>query len=425
MDVYLDDGIGAEVEINPDEVEEVKKTKPRKTRLLKKDEKRALLDVLGNLVSNSSEVMSAVTEIISKQNHMHLFKDREQLWTSLQSNRAQSLMTTLVKGLIELFIRVYKSCQKGKEKYCRFQVEWHRQCSLLLTDQVSESEHLSQIHQRWLGYCEGVGAMKKTYNPVMIALYSSVFDYLMKKVAQHKKAEQTPAAVSNEDGQQVPAAVGNDDINDDQSGLALNQLPVQPIDDEEVGVYYRFGGAALASMLHRRYDQLKLISVSDVKKESVKSEIAILKAVQSSDKQQLPHYLQYRDMGYMYFPASCYIPFIRNVDKFVLKYANESSLQQHGPRLVEVVSENLRQRCDLEEQFNSVLKDVYHSYDSHRAIVHEIYKEFTRKLCNTRMQEFIDVHRQLAAKKDSGKSTLSGQNLRDKLLTYHTNSKSD
>ena len=130
MEVYLDDGIRAEVENNLDEVEELKK-KPRKTRLLKKAEKKALLDVLGNLVSNSSEVVSAVTEIISKQNHMHLFKDREQLWTSLQSDRAQSLMTTLVKGLIELFIRVYKSCQKGKEKYCRFQVEWHRQCSLL------------------------------------------------------------------------------------------------------------------------------------------------------------------------------------------------------------------------------------------------------------------------------------------------------
>ena len=27
----------------------------------------------------------------------------------------------------------------------------------------------------------------------MIALYSSAFDYLMKKVAQHQKAEQTPA----------------------------------------------------------------------------------------------------------------------------------------------------------------------------------------------------------------------------------------
>ena len=111
MEVYLDDGIGAEVEINLDEVEEVKK-KPRKTRLLKKAEKKALLYMLGNLVSNSSEVVSAVTEIISKQNHKHLFKDREQLWTTLQSDRAQPLMTTLVKVYLYSCVQVLPKRQR-------------------------------------------------------------------------------------------------------------------------------------------------------------------------------------------------------------------------------------------------------------------------------------------------------------------------
>ena len=41
MEDFLDD-IGAEVEVNPDEVEVVKKKKPKKTRLLRKDEKKAL-----------------------------------------------------------------------------------------------------------------------------------------------------------------------------------------------------------------------------------------------------------------------------------------------------------------------------------------------------------------------------------------------
>lgn len=72
-------------------------------------------------------------------------------------------------------------------------------------------------------------------------------------------------------------------------------------------------------------------------------------------------------------------------------------------------------------QFISVLKDIYLDYSQNGETVHRVFLEFTRKLCNTRIQEFLDVHRQVAAKGD-GKSTLSGQNLRDKLLTYHTKS---
>ena len=40
------------------------------------------------------------------------------------------------------------------------------------------------------------------------------------------------------------------------------------MEDEEVGVYYWFGGAALSSMLHLRYNQLKadLQETSSVRK---------------------------------------------------------------------------------------------------------------------------------------------------------------
>ena len=107
------------------------------------------------------------------------------------------------------------------------------------------------------------------------------------------------------------------------------------------------------------------------------------------------------------------------------EYANESSLKQHGSRLVEVATENLRQNGDLETQFISLLKGIYLDYDRNIETVHGVFLEFTRKLYNTRIQEFLDVHRQVVAKEDGGKLTLSGQNLRDKLLTYHTQSKSE
>ena len=73
MEEYLDD-IGAEVEINPNEVEVVKK-KPRKTRQLKKEEKKALLGMLDDLVSNCSDVVAVVIDTISKEDHIHVYKE--------------------------------------------------------------------------------------------------------------------------------------------------------------------------------------------------------------------------------------------------------------------------------------------------------------------------------------------------------------
>ena len=47
-----------------------------------------------------------------------------------------------------------------------------------------------------------------------------------------------------------------------------------------------------------------------------------------------------------------------------------------------------------------------------------VYNEFSRKICNTRLNEFVNVQKQLVAVKE-GKASLTGQNLRDTLLTQH------
>ena len=84
-----------------------------------------------------------------------------------------------------------------------FQLDWHKQCSLLLKDQVDQGgqKELTQVHQRWLGYCEGSGVSKEVYNLVMIGVYSAVFDYLMQLVAKHQKDQQ---ADSGHDSGQAP-----------------------------------------------------------------------------------------------------------------------------------------------------------------------------------------------------------------------------
>ena len=52
-----------------------------------------------------------------------------------------------------------------------------------------------------------------------------------------------------------------------------------------------------------------------------------------------------------------------------------------------------------------------------------VYDEMLRKLCNTRIQEFISSLQQKIAS-EKGHGTVVGQNLRDKLLSQHISTQS-
>lgn len=385
MDAELEDflflDVGAEVDVNPDDVGVVR-PKKKKT-LLKKADKKVLIDKLRARI-DSQETIPFIIKTVDGESHVHVFKDRETLWNLLQQQ--QSLLSTVFKGLVEIFLHIFKSCEKGKDKYSKFQVEWHLHCSMLLQSQIDDTgiKEMSQIHQRWLGFCEGSGFAKKVYDPVMISICAAVYDYLMQQVLEQQK------------------------------GCSSEPIPMH-IEQDTDDVYFRFGGATLASMLHLRYDSIR--SAPNSKKDSITAEIQVLKNIQCIDKSHVPEYLQYRDRGYMYFPKMCFIPYFKAVDQCVLKLTNEEEFKKHGSKLVEVVTQQVHSNQELQEKFRSEL-DINHCEES----VKKVYLEMTRKLCNTRIQEFLDVHRQRAAKIE-GSATIAGQNLRDTLLTYHVNPK--
>lgn len=61
------------------------------------------------------------------------------------------------------------------------------------------------------------------------------------------------------------------------------------------------------------------------------------------------------------------------------------------------------------------------SHDLERSCaIENIYNELIRKLCNTRIQEFLSSQKQKLAS-DKGHASTSAQNLRDTLLTQHAN----
>ena len=66
--------------------------------------------------------------------------------------------------------------------------------------------------------------------------------------------------------------------------------PVSPVPQsascDPIDVYYRFGGATLASMIHNCYETMKSGTVSQ--KEHASSEIHILQALIASTKSQIP-----------------------------------------------------------------------------------------------------------------------------------------
>jgi len=82
-------------------------------------------------------------------------------------------------------------------------------------------------------------------------------------------------------------------------------ITVGPID-----IYYRFGGATLASMLHGRYKAMKLQETKQ--KEKISQEIHVLQGLNTKSKENVTKYLQYRDKGFMYFPCEELLPFLKD-----------------------------------------------------------------------------------------------------------------
>jgi hypothetical protein len=127
------------------------------------------------------------------------------------------------------------------------------------------------------------------------------------------------------------------------------------------------------------------------KRSDVVSEITVIKAMQCVDKSVVPASLQYRDRGFMYFPKQEFIPFIRAVDQCVLQVANKDEMQKVGRHLIEVATEKVKNNSELRETYTKTLLTIlFDSIEGMTKAVDKVYSELTRKLCNTKLAEFVD-----------------------------------
>lgn len=211
----------------------------------------------------------------------------------------------------DVFTSCYDDCSKGKEKYLRFQLEWHNLCSVFLLSKKyetcsilnSSSVQVDELREQWLTFCDNYDF--ESCCRVMIMLTSSIYEMFLKQIHLTIKCQGNSV---------VPQSSSSDG------------------DD----VYYRFGGAVLCDMLHKRYKIIKTCATS--RKCQVLQEIEILQSMNDKEKEELPEYLKYRDRGFMYATVKESIPFFREVDNCVRETVNEAGFREHGGKLVTVSS---------------------------------------------------------------------------------------
>jgi len=201
-------------------------------------------------------------------------------------------------------------------------------------------------------------------------------------------------------------------------------MPVTVVHEDTDDVYYWFGGGAIADMLKTRYSKMK---TSSKDKQKISLEITVLQRLSvhtENDKVHIPAYLKYRDEGYMYFPCSEMLPFLKAVDVKTKEHTTVTKLSELGTDFVKTTADAMDSNSELMTIFYAtVLAKIPEAMSLPYKQLNGIFTELVRKLSHTRIQEFLDSYKQSAAAK-KGTATLSGMNLRDSLLGHHVNLKS-
>ena len=117
------------------------------------------------------------------------------------------------------------------------------------------------------------------------------------------------------------------------------------------------------------------------------------------------------------------MPFLQEVDTTVKIVCNEKGFHKYGKSLVQETFKFIRSGTKLKEKFSTVVANCLESTECFKpSTLDNIFKDFVSKLANTRIQEFLDSFKATTAIK-KGTASVSGQNLRDTLLTHYVNTK--
>ena len=259
--------------MGPDSVECVNEQEGSKVCQRKTLNKLEELNVMDQVKTFSSETLSIVA--IAEVEHwlpLNASDNFKQLCASLPVCSVRFL----ADGLKKEFVRLYEECATVADKYLKFQLKWHQHCSYYLVDYNRELSLIGlhpddsiavdvvAVRSQWQRVAMKYSLTRDDANNFLILFCSCVYDELLRTC--HSAIDTTQPTT---------------------------QAPSEGSDD----VYYRFGGAAISSMLQSRYTQIKSCILAQ--KERVSLELSVLQKLSIHNKEEkahIPSYLKYRDM---------------------------------------------------------------------------------------------------------------------------------
>ena len=290
---------------------------PKSSKPAKKKSKRTI--VVENINSIPLHTLESMVQVAFANQMDDDSSSFNSIFASLEKERVndKSLLSAIIECHRDIFVELYELCAKGKEKYLRFQIEWHKHCSVFLLQRQHAIEtvipvyegnsSLVTLREDWLKFIEKCEKPIRDCNKIIIILSSITYDILMRKVHQESSAQ-------------------------DKSSTSLARVHENSDTDD---VYYRFGGASISDMIHLRYKKMKEVK-NEEKQVTIQKEISLLQYMNTKEKIAMPEYLQYRDSGYMYSPDPKFIPFFRLVDTTVKEIVNSKGFEEHGSALIKV-----------------------------------------------------------------------------------------
>ena len=150
----------------------------------------------------------------------------------------EGVLKSLINFNLQTFISLYEGNGTGKDKYISFQLEWHKHCSIFLLSKDLTIQYvispptysMETARQEWLKFCDGLPSEHDEHKRFMILLSSTIYDILLREADKHLSS-----TTITSDSESTASCMHNRDTDD---------------------VYFRFGGATLASMLKHRYKDI-------------------------------------------------------------------------------------------------------------------------------------------------------------------------
>ena len=138
-------------------------------------------------------LLDQVVKQVPQELHMQHYPERAELLASLLDSCEEDL-EKMCTSLAASFIELYNECSK----YGRFQLKWHSYCSTFLLDASNtiafdwSSPMLCLVMTR--------SVPKSVRNPVMIAVTSAIYGYILQKASITAKKDDSNSLERENDG---------------------------------------------------------------------------------------------------------------------------------------------------------------------------------------------------------------------------------